>query len=256
MNATKKFQKWATGFSGCDGGNLHGSVWFCGIEWGTGKDHDLAKEMNLSVSEAPQIYETPGEILNYPLGIKLIKLIAAMRGGAVQDYHQVAFETPFPFHRKSDYFKLNLFPVAFRKVDPQLWVDMYSDLTGLSTRNQYLEWCRGNRFPRMRSWMERGQPKLIVGIGSSCVDEFQAAFGFRGVGIEETIEGRKLLWMSNGNAILAVIPFLGQFQLDSDRRIQAFGERLGAIQANTVGSDAVTLLAERVVGPERGSPLS
>ena len=230
MNPTKRFETWAQGFSGCDGGNLHGSVWFCGIEWGMGKDHDLETELDLSVSEPPQIYETPSEILNYPLGIKLIKLITAMRGGAVHDYHRVAYETPYPFHRDSDYFKLNLFPVAFRKVDPKLWVEKYRAATGLSTRDEYLQWCQENRFPKMRSWMERGRPELIVGVGSSCSSEFQSAFGFPGVGTEETIEDRKLLWMSNGNAVLAVIPFLGPFQLDSDRRIQAFGERLGALR--------------------------
>ncbi len=230
---TTQFEQWALGFSGCDGGNLSGSTWFCGIEWGTGKDHDIETEFSLSVTTPPQLYETPSEILNYPLGIKLIKLITAMRGGQVHDYRHVAFETPYPFHRDSQYFKMNLFPIAFRKVDTALWVDKYRAATGLATRDDYVTWCRANRFPKIRSWMERGQPKLIVGIGSSHAADFQSAFGFRGVGTEETLEGRKLFWQSNGNAILAVIPFLGQFQLDSDRRIQAFGERIGAL-ADTI----------------------
>lgn len=33
-----EFAKWATGHSGCDGGDIgsrqHPSIWFCGIEWG------------------------------------------------------------------------------------------------------------------------------------------------------------------------------------------------------------------------------
>jgi len=229
MNVTQDFEKWATGFSGCDGGNLHGPVWFCGIEWGTGAEHELEEEFKLPVSEPPQFYEGPGDNLKYQFNVKLLKLIAAMRGRSVSDYKCVANETPFPFHRDSEFFKLNLFPVAFKKVGPQLWIDTYKNATGLSTRGAYLKWCRDNRFPKIRSWMELGQPKLVVGVGSHTKDDFQKAFGFKGAENEENIEGKKLVWMSNGKAILAVIPFLGQFHLNSNQRLQAFGERLGAI---------------------------
>ncbi len=54
MNPTIRFKTWGKGFSSCDGGNLHGSVWFCGIEWGAGKEHGLEQELNDSVSDPPQ----------------------------------------------------------------------------------------------------------------------------------------------------------------------------------------------------------
>jgi hypothetical protein len=79
--------------------------------------------------------------------------------------------------------------------------------------------------------MQEGQPKLVIGVGRSHKDDFQKAFGFNGAENEESIEGGKLVWASNGKAIFAVIPFLG-FQnglLNSDQLLQAFGERLGAI---------------------------
>jgi hypothetical protein len=76
MNPTIRFETWGKGFSGCDGGNLHGSVWFCGIEWGAGKKHDLDKELNVSVSDPPQTYEAPEDIVRdrdsgmpYPFGL-------------------------------------------------------------------------------------------------------------------------------------------------------------------------------------------
>jgi hypothetical protein len=229
MDSTQDFEKWAKGFSGCDGGNLSGSVWFCGIEWGAGEQHDLEKEVIESVSEPPQIYDTPDVILKYPYGIKLLKLITAMRGNAVSDYLNVADETPFPFHRDSDSFKLNLFPVAFKNVDPRLWVEKYSAITGIRTIEAYLEWCRKNRFPAIRSWMQRGEPKLVVGVGRSNESDFRMAFGFNGRENVETIEGLKLVWLSNGKSILSVIPFLGYQRnlLNSDRLLQAFGKRLG-----------------------------
>jgi hypothetical protein len=235
MNVTQDFEKWAKGYSGCDGGNLHGSVWFCGIEWGTGTDHDLKAELRDSVSEPPQKYRALQDVLrdpisgkSHPYGVRLIKLITAMRLPA-------GYSEPFPFHRRSQFFKLNLFPVAFKEVDPQLWIDKYQTATGLATRDSYVQWCRENRFPQMRSWVEKGKPKLIVGIGAGKErkPDFKGAFGFTDAQEnEETIEGKKLVWMRNGKAILAIIPFLGYQNglLNSDQLVQTFGERLGAFE--------------------------
>ena len=36
----EKFEKWATGYSGFDGGDPKGKIWLCGIEWG-GKNPDM-----------------------------------------------------------------------------------------------------------------------------------------------------------------------------------------------------------------------
>lgn len=113
MGVTPAFERWSKGYSGCDGGNLKGEVWFCGIEWGLGKEHPIDEELKVDRSKVPQEYASSEVILKYPnVGIRLIKLITAMRGGSVQNYDYVARETPFPFHKRSQYFKLNLFPVA------------------------------------------------------------------------------------------------------------------------------------------------
>ena len=40
MSITERFENWALGYSGCDGGDLgypsSPSTWVCGIEWGGG----------------------------------------------------------------------------------------------------------------------------------------------------------------------------------------------------------------------------
>jgi hypothetical protein len=74
VNVNPVFAKWATGFSGCNGGNLHGSVWFCGIEWGTGKEHMIIEEVKEDVSNPPQRYESSEAILmNVETGRHMIK---------------------------------------------------------------------------------------------------------------------------------------------------------------------------------------
>ena len=117
MNVTLKFERWAKSYSGCDGGNLKGSTWLCGIEWGMGLKHVL-EEIEEPVTKPPWLYKTPEDALGrptFPVNLAFFKLISAMRGRPVDDCKSVAYEKPFfPFHRRSDFFKLNLFPIAFK----------------------------------------------------------------------------------------------------------------------------------------------
>jgi len=85
----------------------------------------------------------------------------------------------------------------------------------------------------MRLWMERGQPKLIVGIGTTFKNDFFDAFGSIGPVRQDRISDVNLMWSkTNGrNTRVAVIPFLGYTKgsLNSDRLLQAFGKRLSEI---------------------------
>ena len=246
MAVDPEFAKWAKGFSGCDGGNLEGSIWLCGIEWGLGKSHTLKEELQEDVTRPPQKYKNADDVRRppggrpYPFNTMFLKLVAAMRGWPLEKYKAIANEEPFPFHRESDYFKLNLFPVAFPEVDPALW-KQYSAETGLSSRAEYLQWCRENRFPKIRNWVKQGQPKLIVCVGLSCIEDFHSAFGISGKRHEETpIQGRRLVWFADDTTTLAVVPFPTQSGLNSDQSIQAFGRRL---------SDIVGMKQERDCSP-------
>jgi hypothetical protein len=233
MAVDPEFAKWAEGFSGCDGGNLEGSIWLCGIEWGLGKPHTLKKELQEDVTRPPQRYTKADDVLRgpdgrpYPFNRMFLKLVAAMHGRPVEDYKDIANEEPFPFHRESNYFKLNLFPVAFQKVDAALWDDQYSAVTDLTSRPDYLRWCRENRFPVIRSWVEQGQPELIVCVGLSYIEDFHGAFGISGTKHEETIEGKRLVWFADDTTTVAVVPFpTSPSGLNSDLAVQAFGRRL------------------------------
>jgi len=205
-----------------------------------GKDHDLAKEMTRSVSRPPQLYKTADDVLRspegnpYPFNRMFLKLVAAMRGRSVEDYIELASGQPFPFHRNSDYFKLNLFPVAFQKVSAALWDKHYRKATGLSSRSEYIQWCRENRFPAVRSWVRRGRPRLIVSVGLSEVENFKEAFGIKGQEHEEIIDRRRLAWFADETTLAAVVPFpTSPSGLNSNQAIQAFGDRLAEIMKPT-----------------------
>jgi hypothetical protein len=236
MAVNAKFAKWAKGFAGCDGGNLEGSIWLCGIEWGLGKPHTLEKELQEDVTQPPQRYKKADDVLRgpdrrpYPFNRMFLKLVAAMHGRPLEAYKAMANEQPFPFHRESDYFKLNLFPVAFQKVDAALWDQQYRAATGLASREEYLRWCRENRFPMIRSWMKQGQPKLIVSVGLSNMEDFHGAFGIGGTEHEEIIQGKRLVWFADDTTTVAVVPFpTSPSGLNSNEAIQEFGQRLSGI---------------------------
>lgn len=244
MNATPQFQTWAQGFAGCDGGNLNGSIWFCGIEWGTGKDHHLQTEMLTDVSQPRQLYQSGEDVLRdrvsgrrYQLNERLLKLIAAINGQPIAEYKSLASENPFPFHRNSDYFKMNLFPIAYRSLNDRTWSEDYAVATGIATLAGYLDWCKHHRFPRIRSWMERSNPRLIICYGMLSKVDFHDAFGGSEPWQTEQISALPLLWkLTNaGKTRLAIIPFLrpGRGVLSSAEQLQAFGQRLAALRAES-----------------------
>jgi hypothetical protein len=156
-----------------------------------------------------------------------------MCGKPVNRYCRVLTQRPFPFHRTSHFFKLNLFPIAFQGINKRVWGKDYSTCSGFQTPDGYLEWCRNFRFPRMRAWAKRWRPKLIIGAGSTFKADFKRAFGFEAAReTKEDINGAKLVWMSRDATVLAVIPSLarpGRGLLSNPADFQACGKRLRAL---------------------------
>jgi hypothetical protein len=249
VEARKKFSEWAKGFSGCDGGNPYGSIWFCGIEWGGGFSEDrLDQVFSDKFPEPPQLYTAAEENLAYQYNIKLMKMIAALRGQPTSGYEEVARETPFPFHQHSDFFKANLFPIAFKNVDARRWTEGFHGATGLATRDRYCDWCREHRFPVMRQWVEKYRPRLVIGVGRSFWSDYLRAFGRGDLIHEETVGQRKLIWTvaNGGKTVVVVTPFLNYYRwcLNSDELIEAFGHRIRQIFADHFGDQISKAPAE------------
>lgn len=236
MRVAPRFEKWAKGYSGCDGGNLKGSIWLCGIEWSIGVRHVLREELARPVARVPQRYMRAEDVLwspegrSHPFNQMFLKLMSALRGHDVQQYRSLLDGDPFPFHKKSDFFKMNLFPIAFPRDEDELWTDEHTAATGLASKPAYRAWCREYRFPRIRSWVRRARPRLVIAVGLGRQEEFQMAFDLQGPQQDEWIEGARLRWVSDGTTTLAVVPFPHSSSgLNSNVRVQAFGQRLGEL---------------------------
>lgn len=241
--ANAKFAQWATGFSGCDGGDIGSlqskSIWFCGIEWGGGDSSDEHELCNTIFSENVELpaegYASddllPGWKVNlsYIFNWQATKLLAAINGGCVSAYKEFA-ETNQPFTKGAEgYFKMNLYPLAFKNTSHELWNSGFAKATGLDNKQDYLAWIRTNRFPVMKTWVETYSPTLIVCVGKSYLTDYKLAFADDGLAFKcEVIDDRELNWVVNKNGtIVVVVPFMvNPNGLTRDVSIQKFGDRI------------------------------
>lgn len=253
------FAKWATGFSGCDGGDIGSaqskSIWYCGIEWGGGHPADkhalintvFSKNVELPLNGYTSEDTPPGwrHNLKHRFNWQAMKLLAAVNGDSVATYKAFA-ETVKPFAEgENGYFKMNLYPLGFASTSNDLWKDEFAKATDLKTKQDYHEWIKVNRFPIMKAWMQTYSPKLIVCVGKSYLTEFSLAFSDdESTFISEIIDGHELNWTVNENGtIVVVLPFLGNRNgLNKNVTIQKFGDRIRELLNNPLLSKPDTKL--------------
>lgn len=235
-NVTEKFRKWATGYSGCDGGDLGSSTspstWVCGIEWaGVSNKEWLEKELESDAEDPGYGYDTPEDNLAYIFNRQTMKLLCAIDGGNVEDYKSFAMNKK-PFVRlERGYYKMNLYPLPFKNTDNSLWNNYISELTGLNPKHDYILWCRENRFPALSEMAKKHKPKLIICFGKTYKEDFKKAFvRDSNEEHEESILNRKISWYRNDSTVVAVCPFpVNRYGLNSNELLQAFGERIRSI---------------------------
>ena len=244
-----RFAKWATSFSGFDGGDIGSpqskSIWYCGIEWGRGDpadEHELINSVFSKNVELPSKGYTSDDVppgwehnLGHRFNWQAMKLLAAVNGDNVGSYKAFA-ETVKPFTEgEKGYFKMNLYPLAFKDTSHDLWKDEFAKTTGLKTKQDYHEWIKANRFPIMKGWMQTYSPKLIVCVGKSYLPGFSLAFSDDESAFKtEIIDDRELNWAVNKNGtIIVVLPFLGgRYGLVKNVSIQKFGDRIRELLQN------------------------
>jgi hypothetical protein len=215
-------------FDGCDGGDpgspKYPSIWLFGIEHGVYKSrHDPA----FQDTDDDDTYSVQTQ-LKWPYNRNAFKLLAAIEGVAVKEFRNFA-ESRQPFvHQSKGYFKGNLFPFACRSVSE--WPIAAKAETGMS-KAQYREWCTEHHLPEIKKWVDKYQPKIFIGVGTTNRQEFSRAalgkevefevFQFPVNGHEKRIFHAKL-----DNRRLVVVPHLSgsRHGLNSNESLQKAGE--------------------------------
>ena len=220
-------------FDGCDcespGSPESPSVWLFGIEWGRPE-----KQQEPEVAGKPIVNEpvdTDYSVktqLGYPYNLKAFKLLAAMNGYEVNQYYEFAKDHQ-PFVKGSEgYFKGNLYPYACKNVNE--WPDDVKNEIGVSSKEEYRQWCREHRLPVVKQWVDKYQPKIFIGVGITCRDEFSlAVFGkqveFQIETIADNTLSRPIYYFTEGARKLVVIPhFSGRYGLRSNELLRMAGE--------------------------------
>lgn len=181
----KKFEKWATGYSGFDGGNPNGKIWLCGIEWG-GKSPTCIEEIrslfNEDVSNPPTGYEKHQDNMKYDYNKRFLSVIAAIynikliKNNDLEEFNN----QEKTFTEKSNYFKLNLSPFNFPTTDTNHWCDAYKQITSFDTKKCYEEWVWNKRCSLFQEMTRRYSPKLIITVGASenYFNNYKKFFGY------------------------------------------------------------------------------
>lgn len=231
----KLFEEWCLGYSGCGGGDLgspeNPSIWVCGIEWGVGyTPESLRSSINkCDVKAPPQGYDDWQDNLSYIFNWQTMKLLSVIDGGYVKDYKEFA-KTVRPFILGSrGYFKMNLYPIAFKDTSHSRWLEEFSVITGFPTKSDYLVWSNNYRLPKIRERAKNSKPKLIICFGKTYLEQFKKAFLDEGSSINhEIIEGKEMFWGENlQGSLVVVIPFMvNRYGLTRNLAIQSFGERI------------------------------
>ncbi len=97
---------------------------------------------------------------------------AAIEGWKVSEYKKFA-EDAKPFvEGSSGYFKMNLYPIAFRNTNRELWASAFSSITGFSSKDEYVLWCKDKRLPTISGWVQASVPELLLCLGKDVLSRF------------------------------------------------------------------------------------
>ena len=237
MTANPIFETWAKSYSGCDGGDLGSperrAIWLCGIEWGGARTADaLQAEMQCGESRPREGYGNASDNLAYIFNRQAMKILSAINGTQVSGYRDFC-EQAQPFTQgSSGYFKMNLYPIAFKNTDQTRWHENFAEATGFEKKSDYIDWCKKHRFPQMRQRATTARPKLILCLGKSYRDDFQKAFHDENDRLShEPIDDRDLWWgINHDGTLVAVIPFMvNRHGLTRNTSIQKFGDRIAQL---------------------------
>ncbi len=197
----EKFRKWATGFSGFDGGNPNGEVWLCGIEWGgqNPTDDELHELIEEDVSDLEKIvrYDNHKYNMDYIYNKRFINIIGAIKdkdfpinyNEAYKDIEILNEKEKF-FTKNSNYMKLNLSPFNFPSTDEKLWSEKHKLITGFNNKSSYEQWVWKERKKLFNDMMQKYKPKLIITFGASkkYFNTYLDFFGFQNIEINLPIK--------------------------------------------------------------------
>lgn len=234
-NLDRNFIDWSCSLSGCNGGDPDADIWVSGIEYGIDKKENkdyysksLKEEIQGGECSKRKTYKFK-DVIKYRYHRNVIKLYCAIKKIDIEEHEKVAEES-----KGKEIFKLNLYPIAFRSTNPNLWKEHgLCEITGFAEKRLYQTWCFLHRFPAISKIVKKESPKLIIGTGVSYLTDFFACYAGAinmntPINSDEVGEGRKYYWSRlNNGTVLVVIPFFSSPSgLNSNNLLQKMGGKI------------------------------
>jgi hypothetical protein len=218
-------------FFGCDGGDpgspTSPSLWLFGIEPGNSIYDQKSPALDRQKIAAPKYSIDLQKI--WPFNKKAFKLLSVVYGYELKQYMEFA-EKHRPFEEGcTGFFKGNIYPIPCRDIGT--WHQGAGLAAGFQSKSDYRNWCRENRFPVIRSWVEKFRPSTIIACGLGNATDFSLAFFGHVPQVEEQTfrvnnYQKRVLSTSYEGTALIVVPHLsgGQGGLNSDEACRLVGE--------------------------------
>lgn len=225
------YNKIQSSLIGMDGGNIHASVWFCGIEWGTDEEkvidyttRDTYTENGLEIPYlSSQWKQNHPRLLNWQFDQKLAKIMCEVtqETNGYKEYLKTKY-----CDKNGNEFKLNLFPLPARNVEE--WTQDHIKITGDCIKYHYYTHCAETRFKAFNKMINVYQPKVVVCFGSKFSEEYKLAFLNDQQKYTQTSHkisnGNDIeLIKAEGSPVILVCPFPGR-KLNSDSDLKALGQ--------------------------------
>jgi transcriptional activator of eps genes len=215
-----RFDAFLASYAGCDGGNPAADVWVCGIEHG-GELEDISSGLTPDLEPSTWSDSYKAEHPTYtkwPYNQKVAKIFVSLKsdraGKELRPNEWRSYLASRLYVPGGDSFKLNLFPLASRKVTDASWEKTYREHPFLASKQHYVERCRQVRFPFFAAKRRQYHPRVVLGTGKGFTADFVSAFGFmdapyRRCVLGEENGGRECVVYTQGDSHLVVSPFLG-----------------------------------------------
>jgi len=221
-----EFTKSAREWLGIDGGNPHGELWFCGLEYGGSNDAPTAYDPDQQFSKdnipcwndkrktiEPLIYH------NFTYDKHCSKVATAYQGLAHEKYEDYYISDLY--NSGGHTFKMNLYPLPFPRVNSD-WNEGQIRLTGFKEKSEYRHWCREYRFRRLRELLLKYKPRVLICTGINHAKEFKDAFlddpESMPYDMKSNKRGYKLLetYKANESTHLIISRFFGNGQMKNE----------------------------------------
>jgi hypothetical protein len=195
MKVNEDFARMAQGFAGCDGGNPHARLWFCGIEpnYKGKNDPPMNKEKLKKYLSLPRGHLHKGvpywdekfrkdhDYESWPLDNFIANIVCRVYGNSGNRFHDHKnYMQKYLYSHDGKSFKLNLFPLSCSGTDKKNWTEAHRIVSGIKEQRHYRKWCEGNRFPFLRALPRQyntdGNGRVIVCFGKTFGPRFRKAF--------------------------------------------------------------------------------